>query len=118
MQSQHLLAASHGAGVSILSYDTSAAAAEIPRALPSQFALSVYPNPFNSTAQLRLAVPAPGAYELAIYDLLGNRIRQETLRLSGESRRNISFSNCAAGVYFARLSNPKFSATTKLLYLP
>jgi hypothetical protein len=116
--SQHFLAVSHNAGLSIVNYDTAAVSAGPVRPLPAQFSLTVYPNPFNPVATLQIIPPAPGRYVLMLYDALGRELQRENLTLSGEMNRRLDFSQRAPGLYFARLSRPGFSTTSKLLYLP
>jgi hypothetical protein len=115
--SQSLLAVSHHSGVSILAYQA-LSASEIPAVVPKHFALSAYPNPFNSSAELRLRVPAPGQYDLAVYNSLGREVRREMLNLSGDARYHLDFAGQSGGIYFARLARDNQVAATKLLYLP
>lgn len=115
---QHIVAVSHDAGISILAYDTSNVSAEPPRALPSDFSLTVFPNPFNSVARIQITAPEPGRYALTIYDVLGREVQHETLMISTLTNWTVDFSRCAPGVYFARVSNPARAMTAKLLYLP
>jgi hypothetical protein len=43
--------------------------------IPREFALaSVYPNPFNPTATVRVGLPRTAKLEAALYDLLGRRV--------------------------------------------
>jgi flagellar hook assembly protein FlgD len=45
--------------------------------LPQTFTLSQnFPNPFNSSTVIRYSVPVAGAVDLAVYDLLGQRVAQ------------------------------------------
>jgi len=115
---QHILAVSHNAGISILTYDTSSASAGILPAIPTGFSLNVYPNPFNPVAQIEIIPPQPGRYTLAIYDVLGREIEHESLMLSGKTQRTLDMSLFSPGMYFARLSNPNFAIIARLIYLP
>ncbi len=87
--------------------------------LPNEYAITVYPNPFNATTTLTIEVVTSGIYEVILYDLTG---RETTRLFSGriEFRRSLQVNaeGFASGVYFARLSNAKSEvAVTKLLLL-
>lgn len=89
---------------------------------PNVFDLSQnYPNPFNPTTVIRFALREAGAARLAVYDLLGRRIRMltEGVRSAGEYEvvwdgRDDFGQQVASGVYFYRLEMHGFSQTRKL----
>lgn len=74
---------------------------------PAGFRLSgVYPNPFNSSAQIEFDVRAQGDVELAVYDLDGRLARKlfAGLVLPGHHRVALEGVGLPAGVYVVRLS--------------
>ena len=95
-------------------------------AVPTQFALrNNYPNPFNGSTTIIVDAPGEQSIELAIYDVLGRRVR--TL-FKGKSNQGINFfewagalddngTHVATGVYVCRLVAPGFVSSRKILYL-
>ncbi|RQV97906.1 T9SS C-terminal target domain-containing protein [bacterium] len=114
--STHVLVASHSTGMTVLEYDALAVSPVVDPAVPDNLALSVYPNPFNSTANLRLAIASPGEYTLTVTDLLGRIIHSEVLTLSTSAQYAVDFSGFAAGNYFIHWSNANASAVTRVVY--
>jgi photosystem II stability/assembly factor-like uncharacterized protein len=106
---------------SILKYSDAITSAEEPvaPAIPDDYSLAAYPNPFNPSTQLIYTLPASGVIQLAVYDIQGRRVatlldgRQER----GEHTMTFDASGLASGVYFARLSGPTFSRAQKLIVL-
>ena len=89
-----------------------------PGARPRSLAITaLYPNPFNPTTQLELALPQAGEVRLAAYDLAGRRVwsRDLGLRPAGTLRERLDFSGQASGLYLLRAESPAGAATTKLL---
>jgi hypothetical protein len=58
----------------IIDNDCPPSIAEPDANVPSVFALSAYPNPFNPTTQIEFDTPRPGNVRLAIFDLLGREV--------------------------------------------
>ncbi len=90
-----------------------------PAPFPQSYSLSVFPNPFNSTATLQFELPRESRAEIILYDVLG----REAMRLAddifsaGTHQLSVEAGALASGVYFANLRTPEFSTTTKLLLL-
>ena len=94
--------------------------------LPSQFIMyNSYPNPFNGTTTIVVDAPGQQEIDLAIYDILGRRVR--TL-YKGKSHVGANYFEwngtvgdgglqAPSGVYFCRLVSSESSATRKILYL-
>lgn len=93
--------------------------------LPSAFNLKQnYPNPFNRGTVIRFELPAGGETELAVYNLVGQKIAslvhgareagQYTVHWDG---RDSSREPIASGVYFYRLKAGNQVETRKLLLL-
>jgi hypothetical protein len=77
---------------------------------PAAAALVAYPNPFNPSVSLDVALPAPAAVEIAIHDVAGRRVRalragrlaagQHRLQWDGRDEEGRAL---PSGVYLARL---------------
>jgi hypothetical protein len=107
----------------------------IPRALSDIIALGVddpstpplaqefklagsYPNPFNSTAEIRYEVGSARELSIAIFDVLGREVFSK--RLTGLIPGQHTFSwtpTGATGLYLARLTGNSGTQSAKLLYL-
>ena len=93
--------------------------------LPSAFALQQnYPNPFNSGTVIRFELPEAGETELAVYNLVGQKVATlvDGTRETGQYRlrwdgRDNSGQSLASGVYFYRLRSREKVDTRKLLLL-
>ena len=80
------------------------------------------PNPFNPTTMVRFALPEDGEVHLAVYDVLGRRVRVLTHgRLSGGAHsvawdgRDDSGAAVGSGVYLARLTTSGGTSVRKML---
>jgi 1,4-alpha-glucan branching enzyme len=76
-----------------------------------------YPNPFNPATQIEFSLKEKTHANLTIYDILG---RQVATLVNGELAPGVHHAtwyarNAASGVYFYRLSTPKFSAVQKMI---
>jgi hypothetical protein len=88
--------------------DTSFLATPKPRPpLPEEFALRVFPNPFNSTATIRLELPEPNIVTIELFDLRGRRVR-EIWSGAAAYEKDVRFeaSTLASGIYFVRAFLP------------
>ncbi|MBI5060150.1 T9SS type A sorting domain-containing protein [candidate division KSB1 bacterium] len=88
---------------------------------PTEFSLSVYPNPFNGHTRIRFVAPEPGVYSLELFDLLGRRVA-EIWNGPSIATREIHFdaSMLSSGIYFVRAKDAIFNrplATQKLVLL-
>lgn len=93
--------------------------------VPPRFSLAPnYPNPFNPTTTIRFSLPQPGEAELAIYNLLGQRVAtlvkgvqeagSQVLQWNGRDEQGREL---ASGVCFYRLQAGAQVETRKLLLL-
>jgi serine protease AprX len=94
--------------------------------VPTQFILqNNYPNPFNGSTTIIVEAPGEESIELAIFDLLGRRVR--TL-YKGKSQTGVNFfewsdalndngAHVATGVYICRLVATGFTSSRKILYI-
>jgi flagellar hook assembly protein FlgD len=93
--------------------------------LPSAFTLKQnYPNPFNPTTTIDYAIFRAGEYELAVYNLLGQKIRTllSSQLTAGDYRaqwdgRNETGQKVGSGIYFYRLSGQNLTLTRKMVLM-
>jgi len=93
--------------------------------IPTSFLLQQgYPNPFNPSTLIGYALPVEGTVEMAVYDLLGKRVRTLVLAWrpaghwhttwDGRDSRGVPV---ASGTYFYTMKSGRFRAMRKLLLL-
>ncbi|MBI5475254.1 MAG: T9SS type A sorting domain-containing protein [Ignavibacteriales bacterium] len=93
--------------------------------LPAEFSLGKsYPNPFNPSTKFVISVPQNTQLEVAIYDILGRKIRTllsgektagyHTIEWNGLTDENTT---ATSGVYFIRMISEKFNATQKIVMM-
>ncbi len=88
-------------------------------AMPTKFALSAYPNPFNASTTLALDLPLTGPVTVTLVDALGRQAQTfdfPTLT-AGRHELRVDGTPLASGVYFVRVTAGSFSATRKLVLL-
>ncbi len=86
---------------------------------PSDFNVSVYPNPFNSTTTLSFSLTHTSSVSLTIFNLLGQAVYQSDLgRLNaGEHRQIFDASELPSGIYLARVQVGEMSKIRKMVLL-
>jgi hypothetical protein len=85
---------------------------------------SIYPNPFNPSTRIVVTFDKPTEAELAIFDILGNRVatviprslQQGTISVLWNAK-NDAGQQVPSGCYFARLTNTETTVTKKLITL-
>ncbi|MCB0306429.1 MAG: T9SS type A sorting domain-containing protein, partial [Calditrichaeota bacterium] len=94
--------------------------------LPGEFALLPnFPNPFNPTTTIRYALPAAAKVDLAIYNLLGQKIATLLREAPGEAGyhsviwngRDDAGQPVASGIYFLHLRAGAHRAVRKMILL-
>jgi hypothetical protein len=98
---------------------------EGPGVLPQSFRLAQnYPNPFNNSTIIEFTLKRPGSIELALFDILGRRVRELTAGVYPAGEFALEFTgqddagrNLPSGVYFYRLKVDQQVQTRKLLLL-
>ncbi|RPH96481.1 T9SS C-terminal target domain-containing protein [candidate division KSB1 bacterium] len=97
----------------------SAAGDPVSGMLAAEFELDgAFPNPFNSTTQIRFTVGAARTLSLSIFDLLGREVTSATLTGLTPGAHSYTWSPTGAtGLYLVRLSGESRVETAKLLYL-
>ena len=89
------------------------------------FALDAnYPNPFNAQTLIPYVLPVAGPVELAIYNVMGQRVRTLVQGEQTAGRHQIAWdgrsdsgSSLASGVYLSRLASPQGIQEHRLLLL-
>ena len=81
-----------------------------------------YPNPFNPTVQIAFNLSRPGPAELAIFDVMGHRVRTLVDGSFGAGEHSATWNGrddtgrrLASGVYFVRLSAQDLFETRKVV---
>ncbi len=92
---------------------------------PAQFALSSpFPNPFNQSTQLVLEVPRAVRAELAVFDVLGRKLRTLRLGLFSPGGHKLVWDGrfedgrpAPSGIYVIRFASESVTLSRKLLLL-
>jgi ligand-binding sensor domain-containing protein len=78
-----------------------------------------YPNPFNPTTQISFSVAKAGNYELAVYNMLGQKVATLVNGNISEGEYNVRFDagDLASGIYIYRLQGEGVSLTKKMMLM-
>ena len=108
----------HGEIVSI-EMATAEGAPVAARVIPNEFDLAQnYPNPFNPATNLSFNLPQQSDYELAIYNVNGQKVHTFTGNANaGKVELTWNASANASGIYFYKLTAGSFTATKKMVLL-
>lgn len=81
--------------------------------------LGAFPNPFNGSVNLALALPHAGDYRLEIYDILGRHISTvlNDYYPAGRYQAPVNADNWGSGIFFVRLVGGGSDETLKLILL-
>jgi hypothetical protein len=88
--------------------------------LPSSFEIaSISPNPFNPQTTINLNVPVQGEVELAVYNLLGERVAllHSGMMNAGSYRITFDGSNMSSGMYLLKADTPEGVITGKMILM-
>jgi hypothetical protein len=88
--------------------------------IPEHFSLEQnYPNPFNPSTTINFSLPVSSNVNLAIYDLLGEKIIEvvNSELAPGVYRKNINMNLYSSGVYFYRLKTNNFTDIKKMIFM-
>lgn len=92
--------------------------AQEPPILPSEFSLTTYPNPFNSTVRIDFELPRASDVRVSIFNTLGEQVATLFNGHTSAGTHTLSWSpNSASGVYFVKLSTGEFVTSRKILYI-
>jgi len=97
--------------------DRIASASPIGLTLPTSYALTAYPNPFNPSTSLEFALPEAGRVNLRVYDAAGRFVAELTNSdyTVGTHRVKFDAGHLPSGIYLVRLTAGSFVTTSKLL---
>ncbi|HEB85095.1 MAG TPA: T9SS type A sorting domain-containing protein [Bacteroidetes bacterium] len=88
--------------------------------LPETFEIvGLYPNPFNSTVDVRVALPQPGDIIATWFNVIGRQVDRREYRDLTAGIRRLSWTpqGLPSGVYWVRVAGPSGEATAKAVYL-
>jgi acid phosphatase type 7 len=93
-------------------------------ALPTDFSISNYPNPFNPSTRILFTVPQSGYVSIKIYDMLGRTVATLVDNVVGYGIHTIDWSakdakgnDLASGIYIARIQSGQSVRNTKMILL-
>lgn len=81
--------------------------------------LNSYPNPFNSSANITLNLPASGKVSLSVFNILGEKVTtiHSGYLTEGNHIFNYTPTNISSGTYFLQLQSQQQTKSIKLIYL-
>lgn len=87
--------------------------------IPKSFSLQPYPNPFNSTINVKIILPESDIIELSVYNILGQKVATilDEYRTAGSYSVRFSANNLSSGVYLAVLKQNKLVLKEKIILL-
>jgi len=88
--------------------------------IPKEFGIAkAYPNPFNSTVNVRLAVPQLATVQVSVYDIMGREVANLNQGVLTAGTHELSWhATGSAGIYFVRASTSNGqSAIQKLMFV-
>ncbi|MDP8285281.1 MAG: right-handed parallel beta-helix repeat-containing protein, partial [Candidatus Electryonea clarkiae] len=87
--------------------------------LPERFEISsIYPNPFNPSAQVTIAVDEPGLLVYTVYDLLGRELYSNKQNvIPGYTNFEIGGSDWGSGIYFLSVNLNESRETKKMVLI-
>jgi hypothetical protein len=99
--------------------DIPAGTGDLSMPLITEYALSSYPNPFNSTAAISYDLPHASTVELRVYNLMGEQVAllQQGYRAPGRYRIEWNAAAQGSGTYFAVLKAGNTTKIQKLLLM-
>ena len=93
---------------------------EIQIDVPKSYALSQnYPNPFNPTTKIKYSVPADGFVNIAVYNVLGDKVTEivNSIQEAGNYEVTFDASKFASGMYLYRMESGSFVSVKKMMIL-
>ena len=93
-------------------------------AVPREFSISNYPNPFNPSTKITCNLPRRGPVRITVYDLLGRVISElvDGVKEAGTysvewNARDRAGRDLASGLYVARIQFSQFTKSAKMVLL-
>ena len=92
--------------------------------LPTEFAVNVYPNPFNPSTTISYELPEGAPVTVVIYDVVGQQVRHLISQFNSAGRYQVQWDardnqgrGVASGVYIARIDAGTSTLSQKMLLL-
>ena len=93
--------------------------------MPDQFYIGdAYPNPFNGTVQIDIAIPSLQPVDIAIFNILGQIIYQEKLLPLSQGIHSFSWNgkdllqqDVSSGLYLINVTASEFQSIRKITYI-
>jgi len=78
-----------------------------------------YPNPFNPITKINYSVPADGFVNIAVYNVLGEKVTEivNSLQKAGNYEVTFNATNFASGMYLYRMESGDFVSVKKMMIL-
>ncbi len=78
-----------------------------------------YPNPFNPTTNIKYSVPADGFVNIAVFNVLGEKVANlvNSLQKAGSYEVTFDATNFASGMYIYRMESGDFVSVKKMMIL-
>jgi photosystem II stability/assembly factor-like uncharacterized protein len=78
-----------------------------------------YPNPFNPSTKIKYSVPADGFVNIAIYNVLGEKVTDIVNNIQKAGIYEVTFdaTNLASGMYLYRMESGSFVSVKKMMIL-
>ncbi len=85
--------------------------------LPTSYAISNHPNPFNPTTSLNYQLPQDGMVTIKVYDIIGKEVATlvNEQKSAGYYKVDFDASRLTSGVYIATIQASGFNKSIKLL---
>ena len=85
--------------------------------VPTDFAISNFPNPFNPTTTINYQLPKDGMVTIKVYDILGKEVATlvNEQKSAGYYKVDFDASKLTSGVYIAAIQASSFNKSIKLL---
>lgn len=87
--------------------------------ISTDFALSAFPNPFNSSTQIFFTLPVTSRVSLRLYDILGREVTMlmDETRSAGQHQFDFDAGDLSFGVYLCRMQAGEFSQTRRIVLI-
>lgn len=88
-------------------------------ALPTEYSVNVYPNPFNPMTNFKIAVPQASDTRILVFNVTGQLVRDMNMGRMQAGYHTVQFggSDLPSGMYFAKVLSGNFHSTHKLMLL-
>lgn len=90
---------------------------ELGREIPSEYALTAYPNPFQYQTSLKIELPKKTQFQLQVYNLEGKMIRDYGMieHQPGTFEYDLDLIDAAPGVYLVAFQSTEFNSSKRIV---